>query len=259
MTANYAIWALVAPSRWLLWLTIIAVALMLFRWVPAHYGRFVLVALLAAWLSMGLSPLGLWLTRPLEQRSPASQALPPVSDIVVLAGAELLGESRRTGRLEVGEAGERVMEGAALAHRYPDAALWIVGGVRRTTDEPTDADWTASQWRRLGVRSERIRIVDGTMNTCENAVGLRRRGIQDRFLLVTSAYHMPRTMGCMRRQGFKPRPWPVDYRGVSPAIFDPLARAQLVDLAVHEYLGLLVYRLNGRIDRAWPDNNSVID
>lgn len=251
MTTAYAVWALVAPSRWPLWLTLLAALLAIGGRLSARQMRVALVAIAALWLVIGVSPLGIWLIRPLEQRYAATAAGPPVKNIVMLTGAELLHESAHAGRLEVGQGGERVLAGAALAHRYPGATLWAVGGVRLERDGPADIDWVAAQWADMGVAPARIRTIGNTLNTCRNAEGVRRAGTDDGFLLVTSAHHMARAMACMQHQGLAPRPWPVDYRGVSARGFDPVARAQLVDIAMHEYVGLLVYRLTGRIETMW--------
>ena len=80
-----------------------------------------------------------------------------------------------------------------------------------------------------------------------------------RWLLVTSAWHMPRAMAAFRKAGFQVEPWPVDYRtaGWSDAFHlfpfeSPAQGLRQLDLAVHEWLGLLAYRLSGRSDDAFP-------
>ncbi len=76
------------------------------------------------------------------------------------------------------------------------------------------------------------------------------------WLLVTSASHMPRSVGCFRRAGFAVTPWPVNYstapgaRGWFEAPF--AARLGQAEWAIREYVGLVAYRLLGRTDALFP-------
>ncbi len=69
---------------------------------------------------------------------------------------------------------------------------------------------------------------------------------------MTSAFHMPRAIGCFRAAGFAPLADPVDYRwlGAVSLGFDVAGGLDDLDLAVHEYSGLVSYRVLGRTARA---------
>lgn len=110
-------------------------------------------------------------------------------------------------------------------------------------------------------------MVEGqSRNTAENAVFTKRLlepKSGDRWLLITSASHMPRSIGAFRAAGFDVEAYPVDWRtrGWSDAsipfytLSDGLWR---VDTAVHEWLGLLIYRLTGRTSELFPGPRSVV-
>jgi len=74
---------------------------------------------------------------------------------------------------------------------------------------------------------------------------------------VTSAYHMPRSIGAFRRVGFAVEAYPVDYRtrGIEdlarpfPSLGEGLRRG---DIAMREWIGLLMYRLAGRTNELFP-------
>ena len=97
-------------------------------------------------------------------------------------------------------------------------------------------------------------------NTQENATytaKLLGDGMSGRWVLVTSAYHMPRAVGIFRHNGFDVIPSPVDYRtrGVADLgrLFESIpAGLQRTDLAVKEWVGLIAYRLMGRTERLFP-------
>ena len=115
-------------------------------------------------------------------------------------------------------------------------------------------------WLSLGVPAQRMTFENRSRNTYENAT-MTRAIVQprpgERWLLVTSAAHMPRSMGIFRRAGWNMIAYPVDYRTFGDArdvrpttlALDALRR---IDAALHEWIGLLVYRLTGKTDSLLP-------
>ena len=256
--SNYTLWGLFGPSTWPWWLAALALlcstAPRLRRWTSA-----LLIAATALFVGFAVLPTGYWLAEALEQRFPPPKlSSAGVRHVIVLAGTERLAASARTGRAEVSDAAERVIEGAALARSLPNASLWIVGGVRDRRSPLADVDWTAALWRRLGVPAQRIHMVRDTFNTCENAAGIAVHRLPGRLLLVTTAMHMPRAMACFRSHGMNPVPYPVDYANAgierTSDLFQPslLRNMERTDAALHEWLGLLVYRLQGRTRALFP-------
>lgn len=257
---NYTIWGLFGPATWPWWLTALALGALARgaagrRWARRFCGASVIVFLLFAVL-----PTGYWLAEPLEQRF-RRPALPgrAIRHIVVLTGAERLAVSARSGRPELNGGAERVVESARLARAIPTATLWIVGGVRDRRSPRSDAEWTAATWRELGIAPARISIVDGTLDTCANAAGLAARRPRGTILLVTSALHMPRAVACFRAAGVATIvPYPVDYQNESVDGIGDLLSANLLgnlqrtDSALHEWIGLVVYRARNRTRDLFP-------
>ena len=255
--SNYTLWGLFGPATWPWWLATLALLTLLTR--SPRWPRRLTGAAVAVFLLFAVLPTGYWLTEPLERRFPQPDLDGRrIAHIVVLAGAEQLAASARSGRGEVGEAAERIIEGAALARARPAAKLWIVGGVRDRRSPRADADWTALTWRRLGLSAQQIRTLDGTLNTCENARGIAARQLEGEVLLVTSAMHMPRAVACFRAAQVAATPYPVDYRnqtsGGITELFRPGLAANMIrtDAALHEWIGLAVYRATGRTAEFFP-------
>jgi uncharacterized SAM-binding protein YcdF (DUF218 family) len=123
-----------------------------------------------------------------------------------------------------------------------------------------DADTAPRLLTALGVAPERLILENRSRNTHENAVFTKELVTPkagETWLLVTSAFHMPRSMALFRKAGFEVRPWPVDYRtsGVEGfGVFrDNAADAlQNTTVAIREWIGLLAYWLSGRIDEPFP-------
>lgn len=255
---NYTIWHLVGPFTWPLWPCAFAFVVLL-RHRSVALARRSLALGLGLFILLAIMPADYFLLHPLETRFPQPDLRRRhIRHIVVLSGAERLGASTFSGRTELNMHGERVLEGAKLARQFPEARLWTVGGVRRPDSPLADVDWTARAWIDLGVSSGRITKVSGTRDTCGNATAIAREKPSGTILLVTSAFHMPRAVACFRAVGLDPIPYPVDYQtwplggpsdAFGPNLFDNIERT---DLALHEWLGLIYYRVRGRIDTIWP-------
>jgi uncharacterized SAM-binding protein YcdF (DUF218 family) len=226
---------------------------------------------LASWLVVtsvvllavaGLSPLGNLLILPLEQRFPPwDPSRGPPTGIVVLGGAIMPDVSAARGTVELDEAAERITVTAELARRYPNARILYSGGSNVVISEPiAEAPFAVRELVALGVAHDRITAEEQSRNTIENAV-FSRLIAQPRpgeiWLLVTSAYHMPRAIAAFRAAGFPVEAYPVDWRTRGPidettlfgSLSEGLART---DTAVHEWVGLLAYRLSGKTDVLFP-------
>lgn len=208
-------------------------------------------------LALTLLPLGDLLLLPLEETHPARPELAQVDGILVLGGAEQTGAYREWGGAQLNESGERLIEGAILAKRFPQARLVFTGGsasVGRTEETTDPSEMVRDLWVALGVAPDRIFLEQQSRNTAENAV-LTHALVQPQpgevWVLVTSAFHMPRAHDTFARQGWEGIvAWPVDYRSGDLAGLRGIWRLDRnllgVNLALKEYLGTLVYRLTGK-------------
>jgi uncharacterized SAM-binding protein YcdF (DUF218 family) len=210
----------------------------------------------------GLSPLGNVLVLPLEQRFPPWDPSHGAPDgIVMLGGVISPSISLERGTIALNEGAARFVATVELARRYPNARIVISGGTNSLIyDDEPEAGVAVKEFEALGIPHDRISAEEQSRNTVENAVFSRLIANPqpgERWLLVTSAYHMPRAVGTFRAAGFPIEPYPVDYRTRGPAdavrpfrIFNK--GLALTDIAVHEWLGLLVYRLAGRTLELFP-------
>lgn len=223
---------------------------------------FLVVTSVVAIAVAGLSPLGNALMLPLEQRFPPWDPAHGAPDgIVVLGGAILPDVSAARGAVALDEAAERITATAELARRYPDARIIYSGGNNALIfNRAVEAPFAVRELEALGVAHDRIVAEEQSRDTTENAVFSRliaQPKPGERWLLVTSAYHMPRAMAAFRAAGFPVDAYPVDWRTRGPAdvvrpfgsLADGLART---DIAVHEWIGLAVYRIAGKTAELFP-------
>lgn len=216
----------------------------------------VLIALL------GYSPVGRMLLLPLEDRFPPWDASRgPPTGIVVLGGAISAEVSVARGVVALNGAAERITVAAELAHRYPDARIiFSSGSGSLDATAPLEAPLAVQELIALGVAHDRITADEQSRNTIENAVFSRLLADPkpgERWLLLTSASHMPRAIAVFRAAGFAVEAYPVNWRtrGWRDAaqLFGSLAEGlTITDAAVHEWVGLAAYRLTGRTAEFFP-------
>jgi uncharacterized SAM-binding protein YcdF (DUF218 family) len=224
--------------------------------------RLAAIGCLLALLLIGAAPLGALLIGPLENRFPSPHAdLPAPYGFVVLGGAIDDDLSRARGQTTFDEGAERLTEAAILARRYPAARIVYSGGSSSMLGRPSsEAEQARSLLVAMGVDAQSITLETRSRNTDENArftAAIVHPQPDQRWLIVTSAYHMPRAMGLFRKAGFNAVADPVDYRTAGGrADWRPNSNLPhglvLFDLAVHEWIGLVAYRLSGRIDAILP-------
>jgi|SRR5690349_11476978 len=210
----------------------------------------------------GLTPLGNALMLPLEQRFPpcdASHGAP--TGMIVLGGAIGPEVSAARGTPALNEAAERITTAVALARQYPAARIIYSGGnASLVLAGGIEADYAADLFESLGIPRDRIETERRSRNTIENAefskaIAAPKPG--ERWLLITSAYHMPRAIGAFRRAGFAVEACPVDWRTRGPidlAVFFESVSVGLIrtDTAIHEWIGLAAYWLSGRSSDLFP-------
>lgn len=146
----------------------------------------------------------------------------------------------------------RLMEGLRLLQALPQAQLVVTGASRRAGEAPVAQGYAAAA-RAMGVAPERIVVLDTPTDTALEAYAVREAlGVDERFLLVTSASHMRRAVAHFERAGLTPSPAPTHFlsgRG-RPAQFSywvPSAdNLRKTERAGYEYLGLWALELDHR-------------
>ncbi|MAC82472.1 MAG: hypothetical protein CML66_30965 [Rhodobacteraceae bacterium] len=208
-------------------------------------------------LVLGMLPLGSLLLRPLEHRFPVDPPLSGIDGIVILGGAEDATGTAYWNQVQTRDGAERFTATATLARRFPGVPVLFTGGDGRlrglVQDRPTEASAAERLLQDLGIAPDRLLLEPGSRNTAENArLGrdVANPGPDDTWVLVTSAYHMPRALDSFRTAGWPAMiPWPVDFH---TATFSDGIRWDLaghlgeMNIAVKEWVGLVVYAVTGR-------------
>lgn len=250
---------LVMPSNLLILFCLAGVALMATRF--ARTGRRVALTSLLVMLFVGFMPVGVLLVHELESRFPAWDATRgPPDGIVVLSGAILPGLSRDYGQPAVNGNAARVFAIGKFARDYPNARIVYSGGDGSLfADAGAEANYLPPLLDSMGVPRERVMLETRSRNTEENAAFTKdmvKPKPGERWLLVTSAEHMPRAIGCFRRVGFAVEAYPVSWHTRKTVSLRPrwifANGLAALDAAAYEWIGLVIYWLTGRTSEFLP-------
>ncbi len=172
-------------------------------------------------------------------------------------------ESAAWGTLETNGSNERLIKGAALAQAYPNAKIVFTGGsglIIKT--DLAEAEIAELLLLELGISRDRIILEDKSRNTYQNATlskKLLNNNINGNWILVTSAYHMPRSVGVFRNIGWNTIPFPVDYKSLPSGHrrfrFDFEKNMKSLVYAIHEWIGLTAYYYSGKSADLFPSES----
>jgi uncharacterized SAM-binding protein YcdF (DUF218 family) len=259
--ASKIFWMLASPINVLLFGALVGILLC---YSPrARFGRGLALASVLILLAAATLPLRALLIAPLENRFPQpSVEMKPPYGIIVLGGAIDDVTSAARGQTVFDEGGERITEAVILAKRYPEARVVYTSGTNSMIGgNSTEALHARHLMAQLGVAPDRVTIEDKSRNTDENArftAAIVHPEPSQRWVIVTSAFHMPRAMGVFEKSGFHPIAYPVGFHtfgwwgdNLDP-IFDPARNLRIFELALHEWIGLSAYWASGRIDHLFP-------
>ncbi|MCA9838212.1 MAG: YdcF family protein [Trueperaceae bacterium] len=252
-------WTLLQPSNLVIMLILFSLLCLIFGGLKL--GRSSLFLAVIFLLLPALLPLEDIVASPLENRLQTPLPLPnSVEGILVLGGAVDWDVSRSRQMLSTNNGAERMMAAAALAQRYPNAQLVFTGLFREIIPNEFNTLANPSSFFFGPEYSNRqIIYVGGARSTYEEAllaIETVKPQAGERWLLVTSAYHMPRAYLTFQAQGWTVIPYPVDYRHTGKLVIKPTLKiaARLSDLDdyVREWGALIMYNRLGRTEKLLP-------
>jgi uncharacterized SAM-binding protein YcdF (DUF218 family) len=233
-----------SPSNFLITIGILGLILVFSRY--RCLGQRLLAVCVAGFVVCGFLPVGSFLILPIETQFPNWSANGGAPDGIVILGGGI----------------DRILVGVKLARQYPRARIVFSGGNGNLirTDDITEADYAEELLSGLGLDQSRLLFDRQARNTQENAEfskAIAQPKLGERWLLVTSAFHMPRSVAEFRKVDFAVEPYPVDSRKLDwPQILTLnntfLERVNQTDAAAHEWLGLIAHRLAGATPELLP-------
>lgn len=244
---------LVQPLYWVVFLLVLALAVSIVKPRLSRV-RTLLASALALLLLIGWTPLSNAALRSLEDAyRPPEGDLSGFTGMIVLGGAFAGNDGRGHRQLALGCSGERVVVPIPIMNQYPHMRLLFTGGEAALFPTgQSEASVARRYFDRMGIEPRRVIYEDASRNTFENSLMSARLPEIDtkaRWLLVTSASHMPRAMATFSRTGWNVTAYPVDYASVVDASafgYSLAGGADAWQVALREFIGLFVYRTTGK-------------
>lgn len=253
------IWLLVSPDTLLLILIILTLILLYIG--KDKYAKTLLTLLSGVLIIISFFPIGEWMLYPLESRFNSNPVLPEKIDgIIVLSGAEDTLLSNVWKQVELGAAAERNLSFLTLARKYPKAKLVFTGGTGSLINqEYKAADVAKELFKQQDFDVEKIVFERESRNTFENASYSKKivnPQENENWILITTSWHMPRSVGIFCKAEWFVIPYPVDHQTNKNNLFrinfDLLNNLYTLKTAIKEWLGLFAYYLGGKTSSLYP-------
>lgn len=256
-TLSKIFWFIASPDHFLILLIALSTLLI---YAGSKWGVRLLSVVVIISMTVMFLPVADIILRPLEERFPAPISPPQnISGVIVLGGAESGNLSLTWNMAQFNQASERMMVIPALARAYPKARIVFTGGSGSLLHPDGVANEPMTQWFKAQGVANRVLWEKQSRNTYENATlseTLLQGVPKGRWLLVTSAFHMPRSMGIFRLRGWDVVAYPVDYYSntADSLRVDPKYWEHIRDLnfTIKEWIGLVVYHYTGKTDTLFP-------
>lgn len=256
-------WLVISPDSFIVFLLVMAFVLMLFQASSRLFklGRLFFTVAMLLVLFITFVPSGEWLLYPLEARFKNNPELPEkVDGIVVLSGAESGYHSHIWQQIQVNGAAERLLKFMELTRKYPDAKHLFTGGSGNIgLEKDSSAEVARELFTTQGLDTSEILFEGAARNTYENAK-LSKVMVQPQpgevWVLITTSWHMPRSVGIFRQLDWKVIPYPVDYYSRKGDLFRFQygfgKNLSLLAIGMKEWVGLIAYRLTGKTNELFP-------
>lgn len=254
------IWLLISPDN--LFLILIILSLFLLHTGKLKPAKILLSTCSGLLIIIALFPVGEWLLYPLESRFQTSPTLPDkVDGIILLSGSKNAYLSHVWRQIEIGEAAERDLMFLHLARKYPNSKLLFTGGTGSLINQEfKEADVAIKLFEQQNFNTKRIIFERDSRNTYENAIFSKKivNPIQnENWILITTSWHMPRSVGIFCETGWPVIPYPVDHRTNKNNLFridfNLVGNLNTLKVAIKEWLGLFAYYLTGKTTSLLPE------
>jgi uncharacterized SAM-binding protein YcdF (DUF218 family) len=225
--------------------------------VSAFMGSIKLVRIIVAvLLILGISPIVPWAAHSFERiyAKPESLNSNDFDVIAVLGGAIELRTKADEGYPQLSAYAERLTEGLSLSQQFPDRKVVFLGGAG-ASEHPdlNEAAQVKVLIQKLNIPSQNIVFEGNSRNTVQNSEGLKSVGYKEgsRVLLVTSAFHMPRSVMIFEGQGFKIIPYPVGFMEDDQLSLWPdlnlLGKFTKLNIVVKEFIGMMAFAIQKKV------------
>ena len=249
------LWYFINPFSLFIFLFLIGLIFLVFK---KHKKAFYILSLtFFSLLLVSIFPIGKYAINVLEKDYHLENKYPNnVDGILILAGATDPYLSKEYNSIELNDSAERLLESVFLIQKYKNAKIIFSGGSGYLNYPNLDhAKIAKNFFNKMKIENKNIIYENKSRNTYENILfskQIAKPQEDEKWLLVTSAFHMKRAILISKKQKWKFIPYPVDFKQSKKISLKPsihfFSNFTSFQKAFHEWLGLFSYYLMGRTD-----------
>lgn len=257
--ASKLLWFIVKPDNLLIGALIFSVILAFTQQQKLARKCFISVASIT--ILIAIIPIGNWLLYPLETRFNTQPKLPEkVDGVILLGGSFITATSHAWGKVQTNHHADRIHQFLKLKQQYPQAKAVFTGGDSSLSKQhPSEAYYAKKLMQQLGIKNQTIQYESKARNTYENIINLKHMlqpAPNEHWIVVTSAFHLPRTVGIFCQAEWKIIPYPADFHSNPNSLLSPTLQLgnnlETLNMAIREWLGLSAYYLTGKTKQWLP-------
>ena len=250
------LWLLINPFNILIFLFLIII--LFFYLKKNKFAYFLFIIFLAYLISFGILPTGKLLLHSLEKNYHTNFLFPEkVDGILILSGSTNPFLTNQFNQISLNGSAERLTESIKLIKKYSNAKIIFSGGSGSIKyPELKHAKVANDFFIQMGLSTNNIIFEDRSRNTHENIIFSRKivnPKINEKWIIVTSAFHMNRSIFIGEKNNWKFIPYAVDFKTMKKFRFVPnlylLSNINSFQQGSHEWLGLISYYLMNRTDK----------
>lgn len=249
--ASKILWALAQP------LTLLAILLLIgLVFYEQGWAKQLVRGAAIIFVFCGFVPVGPLIVIALESRTEIPRTLPDrIDGIIVLGGAVNAESSTILKQPQLNEWSERIFEMMRLSHTYPQAKVVYAGGAGSLYGQSfKEADIVKDMLSNLEFPAQNFIFETKSRTSYENVINakaLTSPQVGENWLLITSAFHIPRSVAIFKKQGWEVIPYPSGFiengRVEAWQFIDVSGNYWKLNVAAKEIMGIIAYKLSGRI------------
>ncbi|MBL7005418.1 MAG: YdcF family protein [Gammaproteobacteria bacterium] len=258
-TLSKTLWLFIEPDNLIIISLLLVVILFLVK--KDKIAKKALYSLSFLVIFIAVFPVGSWLLYPLETHFNAKPKLPEqVDGIILLGGSINTSTSNAWNKPQTNEFAGRIFEFVSLMHLYPNAKAVFSGGQASLINQyPSEAFFAEQLLNKMGIKENKVIYENKARNTNENVKLMKQLltpAKNETWVVITTAWHLPRSLGIFCKQGWSVIPYPADFHSnpdelLTPTLGLPRHLSQLNN-AVREWIGLLAYYITGKTTELLP-------
>ena len=217
------------------------------------FSKFFLIFFVIFFFIIGILPIGNYGLKYLESAYIQKDINLDYDNIIVLAGAESISSTKYSKILNLNSASERLIASVELALKNKNSKIIFLGGLGfLSKEELNEANVAKMFYKNIGFDIDRVIFIDSTRNTIENLKEFKKLNINNkRDLLITSAFHMNRSLFIAKSLNLNLTPYAVDFRHINYdenflnfyQTFNFVDNLQKINMFFREILGISVAKL----------------